>query len=388
MWVKRACIWGLLTSMLVAAVLSCRAPQSADLPVEVWTVKAAPVQNTLHFSGALEPITATEVSSPIAGTIQAMHVHYGQTVAAKQALFSLTSPAFEKQFADAVTDYLRLKEATLQGQDKVSADRALFEAGVIARNDWQRSKTDLETQSVQYVQATHRLQQLAAKAKLDFAVFAKIRMQALAQVAELLSQPHVIEVRAPVAGVLYQPMRSQGKTETPLTVGQHVEEGARLATLGALCGVKIKIQVSERHIDQLQQGMQAEVQLDADQTLVLQGALGSVQVSTLPADLGAAPHQAVQFPVYVNIQQLTAAQQQRLHPGMHVKVTVKLAKRTQIVIPLAAIQGEAGQPWVQVVDAEGQAQRRQTVVLGETTPQGIVVLKGLQGGETIAVLPE
>ncbi len=121
-------------------------------------------------------------------------------------------------------------------------------------------------------------------------------------------------------------------------------------------------------------------------------AQGKLQVVATPQDDGAAPHTGTLTFVDNNVDSGTgtiklkatfANDDRRMWPGQFVRVTLRLATiRNSVVVPNQAVQTGQEGLYVYVISEDRKAEMR-TVTTGARIDQDLVILSGLQAGETV-----
>ena len=139
MGVKR--IHGLFVALLMLLCLTgChdreKVAKQKGHQTQVVTVRIKPQVKYLYFKGSLAPIKSTYVLSDVDGRITKLYANYGAKVEKGQNLASIKAIGLEEKFRNAVTDYLQKKSALEQQKTKFEGDRALFKAGVMAKENF------------------------------------------------------------------------------------------------------------------------------------------------------------------------------------------------------------------------------------------------------------
>ncbi len=164
-------------------------------------------------------------------------------------------------------------------------------------------------------------------------------------------------------------------TGEKLKVGSKVSEDAPVFQILDLQDMRVRVQVEETDIPQVQKGQKAKVYLDAYPDLAFTGEV--VQVG-IKAETGSGG--VTVFPVIVRLDRT----QIPLRLGYNATVDIEiLGKKGIISLPVTAIFSQEGKDYVYVVK-EGKASRRE-VQVGEKSEEWVEILSGLEEGERVVV---
>jgi multidrug efflux pump subunit AcrA (membrane-fusion protein) len=97
---------------MALCLLSACQQQHPTKTLKTQVVHYTSLNKTLHFTGTVQPIHESSLVSPVDGTIDAVHYHYGQWVSKNMAVFTLNSADLQKRYNDTVTEYLKPKTVT------------------------------------------------------------------------------------------------------------------------------------------------------------------------------------------------------------------------------------------------------------------------------------
>ena len=275
------------------------------------------------------------LGAPVSGTVERVHVSAGANVAAGSPIATLRS-------ADAASGRANL-DASAAGvraaQAAASRDRRLFEAGVVARQDWEASQAAAEK-----AQADHR----AAQAHV-----------------RTMGQPAangVTVLRSPIAGVV---------TRIEVQVGGFLTQGALVAEIADQSRAEYVFDAPAAAAGSIRLGQLIHVQTPDGQevpatiTAVAPGASGDNTATVRATPSGKTP------PVgsVVSARVTTGAS-----PGSEAGGA--------IIVPSEAVQTVEGRPVVFVVEAGGF--RAKPVTPGRVATGSTEILRGLIGTERIA----
>jgi len=352
--------------------------------ITAYEVKRGELVQTVVASGRVESPRRIEIGSPVVGTVVAVPVDEGQTVAKGQLLVKLDDSEARAAVASARTavaeaeakltqldrtgapvaaEAVRQAQATLDNaQRQYERQRDLFAKGFVGQavlDDAVRARDVAASQ----LQAA-RVQSASMSANgADYAVARTALAQARAALTAAEAHLDLMTIEAPVAGTLISRAVEAGSVAQP---------GKVLLVLSPAGELQLTVQIDEKNLNYLKLHQHALASADAypDQRFPcelvyinpgIDPSRGSVEVKlTVPSP----PNYLLQ--------------------DMTVSVDIEVAKRPDALsIPLSAVRDAAGtKPWVMVV-ADGRAQRRD-VKLGMRGGSGQVeVLDGLAPGERV-----
>lgn len=303
-------------------------------------IKAGVVATTVGRGGGSELVlpgrvvlaanASAALGAPVSGTVERVHVAAGDRVAFGAAVATLRSAegAEARASVDAASAGARAAQAA------AARDRRLFEAGVVARQDWEAS------------------QAAADKAQADLRA---ARAQVTAQGAP--SAGGVATLRAPIGGVV---------TRIDARVGGFLTQGGLVAEIVDQGQVEYVFDAPPASAGAIRIG---------DVVTVLRpdgGEAAARIVAVAPSALGAGA-------ATVRAKPTTDAPQ----IGSIVSARVILAKgQGGLTVPAEAVQTLEGRSVVFVAESKGF--RAVPVVTGRIAAGSVEVLKGLSGGERIA----
>lgn len=352
--------------------------QRNNTALHQYTVAKQAVHKTLHFNGTIQPIHENSLTSPMEAIVESMNFHYGQLVKKGDVILTLNSTELQRQFNDALTDYLKSKDSYSIAKAKFIGTEDLWNAGLLSKNNYLSEKSNVGTSRVTLMQSTRKLKDMLEKldgntpqnlSALSLADFDKIKNI-------LASNHNLIHLRAPRDGVLLYPPKASEDKSSRVTVGSAVKSGQVIAVIGDLSGVSIEIDVPEIDITQIRSGMKAIISGVAFGKFQLQGQL--VAVNAQAANTNGLPF----FTAVVEVKDLTPEQQHWIKVGMSATIELSVDTGNQLLIPIAAIKREKGQNSVTVQTTTGTLEQR-FITTGPAQMDSVVVETGLNAGDVV-----
>jgi RND family efflux transporter MFP subunit len=361
--------WILAAVVAVSALLLALWWFTRPRVAEVTTAMAREVsvggdQTVLNASGYVTARRQATVSSKVTGKVEEVLIEEGMEVTAGQVLARLDGSNARAS--------VRLSEAQL------TAARAELEETRVRRAQSQLELDRVSSLVVDQVASQAELDRAQAEvdslsARLDSQSQAvRVAEQALALARQSLDDT---VIRAPFDGIVVAKNAQPGEMISPMSSGGFTRTG--IGTIVDMSSLEIEVDVNEAYINRVVAGQRVEATLDA----YADWKIPSQVIAIIPT----ADRQTATVQVRIGFDELDP----RVLPDMGVKVAfqgatdVSSASSTALVVPSAAIRGDAGVDVVFVVD-DGKVERR-AVKLGDVGEDEAFVLSGLAAGERVVV---
>jgi len=326
---------GVAVVLFSCAVFSCKAGKASSeqgaaagknrtaISIAIANPEFKTVQGEISFNGTLHAEDEVEVLAETSGKVTGVFVKMGSRVAMGDALVQIEDDLKKATFETAQAAYDKSKADWDRAQD-------LFAQKVITEVDRQGLKLALASTNAQLVGAKH---------DLDNA-----------------------RVKAPQAGVV---------TKTPVSVGSILSPGAPVAHIVDTAELKMTIQVSERDVLKIKNGM--KVAIDSD---LYPGSPFSGVVS------GVSPKgdSALTFPVEIK---LRTDPLKPLYDGMSANARVNLGSREILAIPRSSLVGSYQSPQAYIV-RDGAA-KLVDIKIGNEYGTSLEILGGLEKSDNVVV---
>lgn len=372
----------ILSTVLVMVLAACNADNNtkSNAATNEYKVKPQALHKTLHFTGTVQPLHESTLSSPMEAVVETMHFHYGQMVKKGDVILTLNSNELQKLYNDTLTDYLKAKDSYTVAKSKFVGTQDLWDAGLLSKNNYLGEKSNLATTRVTLMQSTRKLTEMLEKmddenaknlSSLSLADFEKLR--------KILTANHnIIKLKAPSDGVLLYPPKAGDDKNTRVTVGSTIKPGQVIALVGDLKGISVEIDVPEIDIDKIRTGMTATVSGIAFGKHQLKGKLVAVNAQASNTSNGGLPS----FTAVVEVNALTPEQQPWIKVGMSAAIELSIDSDNQLLIPIAAVKREKGNSVVTIQLAQGETQQR-VVLTGPAQADSVVIESGLKAGDVV-----
>ncbi|OIQ09982.1 macrolide export protein MacA [Moorella thermoacetica] len=382
MWGKRV-VALLLVGVLALGVAGCGARAGASNQVTVKAVAASKgkMAATVEVTGALVPARTANVVSKLSGQVTAVKADVGDRVRSGQVLVEIDTKELQAQLQQAEAAVRSVQDQAEQariGMDsarvaianaKVALDaaqkyydriKALADAGAASQSQLDDAQTKLDQAKNGYEAANKQYE--AAQKQYETASGSGLA-QAEAAVNIIKVNMSNASITSPITGVVTNRNINPGEMAAPTSPQP-------LLTIADTSTLKLQGTVGQEAVPLLSTGQKVTVTLDALPGREFTGTV--TQVGPVAATTGQ------RFPVEISL-----PNPGELKAGMTARAVFKLTAPEGVVVPLAAVRTDNGQDYVFVVK-NGTVERRQ-VVLGLKNDEQVMILKGLQAGEQVAV---
>ncbi|POZ62221.1 efflux RND transporter periplasmic adaptor subunit [Chromobacterium alticapitis] len=322
-----------------AAEKTASAPAARRLSgADVAQAEVRPLAATVPFTGSLNALSSSVVSSEVDASVREVRVREGEAVRQGQVLAVLDTEALgqsvEEQSAQLDNSRARLKLAKV----KLDKQRELLGKGFISQIAFDELESDFRVRE------------------------GELRAQA-AQLARAKRSLADARVKAPIDGVVY---------ERKINPGEVASRNMKLFSVANLSTLEIAATVPSRLVGQVKAGMAASFNVDGGGQ-PSRGEVVRINPVAIPGTRS--------FTLYVRVQNPDG----RLKVGQFAKGGVVLREvKDKVVVPYAAVRDIDGKPWVMVAEKGKLAQKPVTVAL-RADAERLVAVDGIAPGARVVV---
>lgn len=375
LFTRKRLIWaGLgLVGLVLLVFLFLRPPPKPELVTA--EARRGDIEEVVLATGVLEPLELVRVGAQASGRVERLAVEIGDVVQAGQLIAEIDSQTQQNSLPD--------RQAALVN---IRATRAARAAGLVqAERNFERQREMLAAD------ATPRTTYDAAVATLDSArsevraLDAQIT-QARAALDSVRVELGYTRITAPIAGTVVAVVTDEGQTVNALQTAPTIVMIARLDTM------TVRADISEADVIRVRPGLPVWFSILGAPQRRFTGTLRQVEPapesiasenSAASAATGASSG-AIYYTGLIDVANTDGV----LRPSMTAQVSIVLsAVKNAVLVPLTAVEGSpraGGMASVRVVNAEGEAERRQ-VRVGIDNGSDIQILSGLRAGEIIVL---
>ena len=321
------------------------------MTVELAAVKRGDMSESISVVGNLIGAATIEAVPKVSGRLESVAVRLGDRVSRGQRLAKVEDREILEQVKQAQASFdvsaatIRQREADLKlAQTNLDRSRNLFERQLIPKQTfddtdarYQAAAAQLDLANAQYAQAQARLDEL----KINLAN---------------------TDINSPVSGFVGKRVLDPGAWVTP---------NSTFLSIVDIGVVRLVVNVVEKDLRKISQGMKAAVTVDAFPGETFNGRIGHVAPVLDPATRTAQ--------VEIEVQNSTF----RLKPGMYAKVDFVVEhKENTLVVPANAVVDLGGRKGVFIPD-DGSIARFKAITVGMSQPDVVEVLEGVPEGARV-----
>jgi HlyD family secretion protein len=379
----------LLLLLLVLAITGCgKKEKTASTQTHIVEAKIQESNTQLYYSGVIQPLRIVNVISPIDGTIQAIHFHYGSMVQKGQLLMDLNSVKSKQDYITALTTYIKDKDQFLRSKNSFEATTALYKAGIVDKETYLNEKSQLNTNQIAYVNSLESLKQISPKIAGAQQNIETLTLENISALEKIIKQQlGRIKIYAPITGIAMLPQKSGNEPtagpEKLATEHSEVKQDQIILGLGDMHGISTTINISESDINNIKINQDAVISVAA-----IPGLLMQAKVSTVPLQAKSAEGSSgslANFTVHVIVPSITDLQRSLLRIGMTAKINITIHNPAQIKIPIQAVFKKNDHNMVSIMNRKTGKPEDIPVETGETDLNQVVILKGLNSGDKVLV---
>lgn len=322
-----------------------------QIKVKAAEVEKGHIEAAYTITGALVPAQAADISAQMTGKVSQVNVAAGDTVTAGQVLARLDDTQLSAQLNQAQATYQG--SVNTQKQAKINLDnaaaalqrtKALYAEGAVA-------KVQLDNDQKAYD---------LAKSQYDSSVSSGVS-GAKASVDNISAQVSNSIIKSPIPGIV---------VSENITAGETATVGSPLITVADLSSLKLKGTISQAALPYIKKGDPVDLFIDIYPDKTFKGTvsdIGAMSVST-----------GAYFPIEISMQNTD-----NLASGISAHAEIKAKGMERLIVPASAVVDNNGESYLYVIE-DGVA-KKTTVLAGLQNDDKIEILKGLKGGETVAV---
>ena len=329
------------TSKLDAASKdSNKTPTPEFVPSELGVASVVQLPQIIEANGVLQAEVSATVRSKVAAEVRKLSVREGDTVQAGQVLVELDSADVQQRMRSAEGALAAAEARAANAKNTRDMQKSLLDQQYISANAFDGAESAFRAAAGDAASA--RAQMQLARMSLGDAV-----------------------IRAPIGGVVAKRM---------VNPGEKLSFDAPILQIVDLRNLELQAWVPPQSVGQLRTGQAVEVTVEG-YAKAIEGTVSRV----LPA-VDAATRQLGVVIKVANTQQAT---QQALKSGLNATARVRLAQRSALAVPQAALNTTNGDAYVW--QQNGSKVERKRVVVGERNDEaGLVEIKsGIDSGAVV-----
>lgn len=394
-----------LAVVLLAGAWIVLTPLAPD-ETEVWAaVSSRKLEHEIGLVGRVEPVETSVLNAPFEGVVMAHELSPGMQVEEGQALLSFDTALLEIKVRDALANKLkqqqivetfrtwtngpqvagakrslRVAELAMQNLDlELSQVEALYQKGIVPRNELDSLKQQRYLQALELTAATSELDNVLASGRGEARTIAGMELHNASVIHEQLNALLAHKtLYAPYSGVvlsLGSPQSNGGEVVT-LNKGALFAMGQQVIKLGNMSGLKVVTQVSESDVSKF--SLNQEVRITGEGfSADLSGYISAIsQMAVQDQNEGS----AARFPVTITVNQSSSGDFKLVRLGMSAHMTIVTYRNdNSFIIPHAAVGKDGDSLFVEHREELDAPVVRRTVTIGQSSVDGVEVF-GVESG--------
>ena len=383
-------IIGLIFSSCSKKKVEVKDPNADAVHVEVAQAIAQDFQQIYRASGAIEPISAAEVSPDVAGKIVKLLVQEGSYVKKGQVIAQLDEVPLTAQY-DQAKAALKLAEANwekaqtgVRPQELVIAQQAvlqakvtltatttdlmrtenLYKAGVATKQELDGASVRVKLSEAQYNSAIENLKLAEEGARKEDKQAAEAGYdQAKAAVALVKDQLEKTRIKSPFDGVIIKKYHD---------IGEMVMPGVAIFRVETNNPIKAVLRIPQEDAGQIKVGQAVAISLPTNGTVT-----GKVSLVSPAVEL-----ENRSYKIEVSIENPKG----NVKSGMFVSVEVLLNTiQNALIVPRAAVQKSADGKTIFVYVVQDNLAKRTPVTIRVTQGESAIVEQGISAGTAVVI---
>ena len=369
-------------------------------------VRSQKLTHEMGLVGKIEPAETTVLTAPFDGHALANQLAPGMQVEQGQALLSLDTALLEIKVREALASQLRQQQAVeiynvwsngpqvmraqqmlrraelaMQSLDlEFSHVEALYQEGIVARNERDTLRQQRHLQSLELMAAKAELQDVKDAGKGKSKAIAHMELLNASAIHEQLSA--LLEHKtlyAPFAGVVLSlggPATTEGENRA-LHEGALIAKGQPLISLANTAGLKVVTLVSESDVNKFSLNHPVLLSGDGFSGKPLNGYVSAISQLAVPDEN---PGSTARFAITVTLNPLLENALQGIRLGMSVHMTVVTYRNDHsFIIPHGAVEQSGDETFVMHRENHQAPVVRRKVTIGYSTAEGVEVF-GVNSG--------
>ncbi len=352
--------------------------------LSINTAQMGIFQENIPVNGVVLPITTIYLDAIEGGRVEEKYVEDGAVLKAGDPILRLSNTDLELSLVNQETSVYNLltqmqisqnaarqntinklnqftdvENSLIEAERVYNLNKKLYDKGVIAGQDFIKSKNDYNYQKERVQLANQILSQdsVATKQELNQVQSSYQRTQ---NALELMRRKVAdLVVKAPVDGQL---------TSLDAEIGQSKNKGERLGQIDVLSGFKVRVDVDEHYISRIYTGQRGSFTFNNKQYfLVIKKVYTQVTNGRFQVDM--------EFENEIP---------EGIRRGQTLQIRVALSEEKQaLLIPKGGFFQQTGGNWIFKVSGNGQSAYRADISLGSQNTEYYEVLSGLNAGDKV-----
>ncbi|MBQ3709972.1 MAG: efflux RND transporter periplasmic adaptor subunit [Bacteroidales bacterium] len=352
--------------------------------ISIATVTSGEFNDYIRISGQVAPMTTIQISPLEGGVVQQIVTEEGSRVKAGDVIVILSNENLDMQILTSEADLaekenilrntmiqmeqqkLSVEQEKLQLQMEVQRNRRTYEAqqalyndGLIAREDFLKAEEDYELSSSRLRLVENRAKQDSLHRSVEIDRMRESLENMRVNMMMIRKRKENLTIKAPIDGEL-------GLLDVVL--GQSVGAGSKIGQINNLDSYKIEAQIDEHYIDRVTPGLEATFERQSEHYQAqIRKVYPEVRDGKFKADF-----------------KFMEQQPENIRSGQTYYLNLQLGQPVDaVLIPRGAFYQKTGGKWIYVLSSDGSKATRRDIRIGRQNPQYYEVIEGLEPGERV-----
>jgi HlyD family secretion protein len=352
--------------------------------ISISMVTSGEFNDYIRISGQVAPMTMIQISPLEGGVVQQIVTEEGSRVKAGDVIVILSNENLDMQILTSEADLaekenilrntmiqmeqqkLSVEQEKLQLQMEVQRNRRTYEAqqalyndGLIAREDFLKAEEDYELSSSRLRLVENRAKQDSLHRSVEIDRMRESLENMRVNMMMIRKRKENLTIKAPIDGEL-------GLLDVVL--GQSVGAGSKIGQINNLDSYKIEAQIDEHYIDRVTPGLEATFERQSERYQAqIRKVYPEVRDGKFKADF-----------------KFMEQQPENIRSGQTYYLNLQLGQPVEaVLIPRGAFYQKTGGKWIYVLSPDGTKATRRDIHIGRQNPQYYEVIEGLEPGERV-----
>ena len=352
--------------------------------ISIATVTSGEFNDYIRISGQVAPMTTIQISPLEGGVVQQIVAEEGSRVKAGDVIVILSNENLDMQILSSEADLaekenilrntmiqmeqqkLSVEQEKLQLQMEVQRNRRTYEAqqalyndGLIAREDFLKAEEDYELSSSRLRLVENRAKQDSLHRSVEIDRMRESLENMRVNMMMIRKRKENLTIKAPIDGEL-------GLLDVVL--GQSVGAGSKIGQINNLDSYKIEAQIDEHYIDRVTPSLEATFERQSEHYQAqIRKVYPEVRDGKFKADF-----------------KFMEQQPENIRSGQTYYLNLQLGQPVEaVLIPRGAFYQKTGGKWIYVLSPDGTKAMRRDIRIGRQNPQYYEVIEGLEPGERV-----
>ena len=318
------------------------------------------------------------IVSPVNGVITDINTVFGAQVKSGDSFLQVESAEMKKQYIDTIIAFLKSKDKLESVEKKAEHSKVLYASDIISLDSYNDTRNNLYSAKVDFLQVEHQLKKLCRLTQVDWKFLETLSLKDSNVIHQMLEKDSNITIHIRKDGILLPVDTMQGAKPSIISQGVKIESGQILAVIGKPHYFEFRIDIDEQDIDHIQVGQHAMVKS-------LQGSKKSIPAKVISVQRNPQAQKKANEPfTYPIVVQAFCEKDCPFRVGSNAKIDIHThTTKEAFILPFSSINRDRTYTYVMVKNAQGTFVKKR-ITVSQTTPEGVIVAKGLEKGDIIA----